>query len=332
MPFDSCPARLASGDSIRWFGPEREGDRRALERWCGTVGPPIVVPEPSRSFAPPAAGDSLVVVTWNAHVGAGNLEALLGAELGYRCTAEPGKGPARHFVLLVQEVFRAGDEVPVASGRAPVPGRIGAGSEAGGRLEIGEVASRCGLALFYTPSMRNGREAGPGGREDRGSAVLSSLPLADLVAIELPLEAQRRVVPVATVAGPGGEPLRVASVHLDVAGNILRVLGTGGSLRVRQAAGLQQVLDRLDGAGEVPTVVAGDLNTWSERETVILRMLAAYPDSPRPGREGTRSGWPADHVFYRKGTGDLRVVEGSYAVVTSSYGSDHRPRRLALRR
>ncbi len=322
-----CQARSAGdGESVRWFGPAREPDRRALASWCSAVGPVELVPWPSRSYAPPDSVAELTIVTWNVHVGGGDLPGFLKSELEYDCDAGDGESFHTHFVLLAQEAYRASDHVPEPPEGAHVPGRIVEHPPTGARMDIVETAERCGLSLFYAPSMRNGREHGEHGREDRGSAILSTLPLSGPVAVELPLEAQRRVTVAATVSGPGGDSLRIASVHLDVAGNILRVLGTGGSMRVRQNDGLTEALDMLDPDRAIPIVVAGDMNTWSERETVILRMLRTYPDSPAPGREKTKGDWPPDHLFFRAGNGPFELVEGSYRVVEDNYGSDHKAR------
>ena len=80
-----------------------------------------------------------------------------------------------------------------------------------------------GSDRVYVPSMRNG---GLTSKQDRGNAILSSLPLDELSAIELPFERQRRVAIAATVAGHtrAGTPwsLRVASVHLDNLGGVRR--------------------------------------------------------------------------------------------------------------
>ncbi|MEN3339278.1 MAG: hypothetical protein V7647_2954, partial [Acidobacteriota bacterium] len=64
--------------------------------------------------------------------------------------------------------------------------------------QIEPVAAALGLSLYYVPSMRNG---GAAPHEDRGNAILSSLPLTDLAAYELPFERQRRVALGATIAG-----------------------------------------------------------------------------------------------------------------------------------
>jgi endonuclease/exonuclease/phosphatase family metal-dependent hydrolase len=321
------------GDAdIRWFGPTRESDVRALERWCSAVGPPVVDAKPSRELL---AGETLAdlrVVTWNVHVGGGDLDGFLRDELGYECAADDGRGFGGHFVILVQEAYRTSDLVPPAPEGSLVAGRIEEHPEQGPRIDIVESARGCGLAVAYVPSMRNGHHPAETSGEDRGNAILSTLPLTDLVAFELPLEAQRRVALAATVRGPGDDPLRVVSVHFDVAGNLLRVLGTGGSMRVRQSEGLTEALDTMDPERRMPTVLAGDLNTWSASETVIQRLQETFPQSPDPGRAKTRSDFPADHLFYRRGDSPVHLVEGSYVVIPDSHGSDHKARMAVFRR
>lgn len=328
-----CQARrIGEGDGVRWFGPQREPDRRTLADWCSDVGPVEFRPQPASdgSFSSQAPDTAFTVVTWNVHVGGGDLVGFLRDQLEYVCDARRPLKTKRHFVLLVQEAHRASFAVPEVPEGAPEQNRIAEAPPDGPRLDIVQVAERCGLALFYVPSMRNGTEAGERGREDRGSAILSTLPLTEPVAIELPFEAQRRVTVVASVPGPGGSELRLASVHYDVVGNILRVLGTGGSMRVRQNDGLTEALDLVDPKRAIPIVVAGDLNTWSVRETVIQRMLKTYPESPPPGRENTRGDWPPDHLFFRAAGGTFELVAGSYRVVEDYHGSDHKARQATF--
>ncbi len=326
-----CSARdTVDGQPVRWLGPVREGDRRTLDAWCAAVGPVEVRSDRASAAAASSRNSGITIVTWNVKVGGGDLVGFLREELGHRCGATSERASPGHFVLLVQEGYRESETLAEVPRGAIVADRITGEPPAGRRLDIVQVAESCGLELFYVPSMRNGPESGADGGEDRGSAILSSLPLSDMVAVELPLEAQRRVVAAATVTAPDGSPLRVASVHYDVANNILRVLISGGSMRVRQNDGLTEALDFLDPDRSLPVVVAGDLNTWSSRETVIQRMLETYPDSPDPGRETTRGSWPPDHLFFRAGSGGFQLVEDSYRVVADEHGSDHRARLAVL--
>ena len=105
------------------------------------------------------------------------------------------------------------------------------------------MAQRLGLNVYYVPSMRNG---GPTSDEDRGNAILSSLPLTDLRAIELPFERQRRVAVSATIAGrtTSGTPwqVRLVSAHLDNMSTIRRAWIGAEYGRARQARELAAAL------------------------------------------------------------------------------------------
>ena len=104
-----------------------------------------------------------------------------------------GGEPIEHFVLFLQEVFRAGDEVPLDGPEKYTTPRTQGIPPSGPRIDIVQTARRLGLSLFYVPSMRNG---GPGSgttEEDRGNAILTTIPMEDFTAIELPLDYHRRV-------------------------------------------------------------------------------------------------------------------------------------------
>jgi endonuclease/exonuclease/phosphatase family metal-dependent hydrolase len=92
--------------------------------------------------------------------------------------------------------------------------------------------------------------------EDRGNAILSTLPLSEPVAVELPGERQRRVVIIAKAA-----TISIAVVHLDALGGArrLRLFWTPWmrDWQVRYAAAVLP-----DG----PLVIGGDLNTWHGRD------------------------------------------------------------------
>ncbi|HWF85049.1 MAG TPA: hypothetical protein VG222_09390, partial [Vicinamibacterales bacterium] len=182
---------------MTWIGPATSRDRARLDRWCNAVGPVVADAVPS-TLPPPA--DTLTVVAWNVHVGGGDLDRLIDALTRGELT---GGTPTTSFVLLLQEAYRDGDDVPVR----PPPGAKGPKvireqPPQGKRRSALDVARARGLAIVYAPSMRNaGLLDARLDVEDRGNAIVSAWPIADPVAIELPFEGQRRVAVAATVSG-----------------------------------------------------------------------------------------------------------------------------------
>jgi endonuclease/exonuclease/phosphatase family metal-dependent hydrolase len=182
-------------------------------------------------------------------------------------------------------------------------------------MDVTDLAERFGLSLFYAPSMRNGR-GGTDGNEDRGNAILATLPLSDLLVIELPFERQRRVAVGATIHIAPGHELRLCSVHLDnrVTHRRLYVFAPPG--RTRQTKGL---LDALPDDG--PLILGGDFNTWLGRmEGTLDQLRRAFPETP-PGGGATFGGARLDHIFFRLPAG----WRAESRVLDHSFGSDHRP-------
>jgi endonuclease/exonuclease/phosphatase family metal-dependent hydrolase len=269
--------------------------------------------------------DRLPIVVWNVHLGAGAVDSLIADLRNGRITGSS----ETHFLLLLQEVSREMGGVPVApSDDVRSADRIQPGSGQVGSMSIERVAQRNDLHLVYVPSMRNGKPGDGGIPEDRGNAILSSLPLRDVEAVEIPVEVQRRVVVAATVSGEtatpgGGWSLRVATVHLDHRASWTRLHESLGANRARQA---QRVVEAF--AEEHAIVVAGDLNTWlrgnAEEAVRVLRESFPLPSKAPPEATYPVPGlpdWTLDHLF-------ARLPEGwsaEYRVLPESYGSDHRP-------
>jgi endonuclease/exonuclease/phosphatase family metal-dependent hydrolase len=196
------------------------------------------------------------------------------------------------------------------------------------RFDIVELARRERLALFYAPSMRNGRTAAAALPEDRGNAILSTLPLSDPVVLELPYERQRRVAVLASVhvldAASHPVALQLASVHLDNRARFGTLHRTLGDARANQAAVLARHL-----AEGGPAIVGGDLNTWvpiaDEAAVNVLRAELPLPeDPPDQGTLELPSVLPRlrlDHLFFRLPDG----WDAGYDVAGSTYGSDHYP-------
>jgi len=311
VPAPTCVARVDNG--VRWIrvAPEREWE--SLDRWCAAVGPPARVDaQPARGEgAPPYA-----VVSWNDHVGAGDIDAFL-ADL--RAGRLSGGRPISTFVILMQEAYRGGAEVPSQNGAAlrwagaeRPPGPDGTRDDAVG------TARRLGLDAVYIPSMRNG--APEVTDEDRGNAILSTLPLSDVAAIELPLERQRRVAIEATVTlrdeHGAAVPLRLVDTHFtNMVMHHLWVLSESG--RARQAHALEAVIPR-----QGPLIVGGDFNAWFGFVDSAYRELAHGLRAPDVGdRRPTFGPLRLDHLLFRLPDGWRATVRRA----NSRYGSDHYP-------
>lgn len=315
---------------VRWYRATGERDRELAAQWCAVVGGPVIELDPETPSPAWAHGATLDVLSWNMNIGGGDLYRMLRDRTGLDCTAASVRGPSRPFVVLLQEVWRYSANLPEAPPSRFIPWTIDPdGSDEG--PDIVEVAERCGLALVYVPSARNGPDTDSRPHEDKGNAILSSLPLADPIALDLPLEGGRKVAVAATVSGDEGCGLRVVSVHLDVASTLVRTVLSGNQTRVRQAMGIVDGLARAeeDGYDVDGTLVGADMNTWAGNEAALQRMREAFPESPEWDGLDTRGGFPADHVFFRTGAGSALTV-GAYARVEETYGSDHHPRRASV--
>jgi len=303
----------SAAPAVRWLAPELSSDRASLDNWRLSVGPPVIVSSASTAAAP---ADRLVVVNWNMHVGGGDIAGMLD-------DVRRLNGPSVPIVFLLQEAYREGPEVPVRlDSRASFASMIRSLRADGTREEIQAVAHRLGLHAYYVPSMRNG--APSASAEDRGNAILSTLPLSDLTAIELPFERQRRVAVAATVSGitPAGSPwkLRVVSAHLDNMVGARRLWIAGGEFgRTRQARGLVSALREEEG----PLVLGADLNSWfGFQDSAYRTAAAAFPMTSVTDRRATFHGMlRLDHLFFRLDDG----WQATFSRAEKTYGSDHFP-------
>ena len=305
-PAPPCGAAPAP-HSVHWLRGIGAGEVPSSTRWCDGVGAPVVVDAPRAS---PEATLPLTIVSWNTHIGGGDIGRLIQDAHAGHLTGAPVGG----FVLLLQEVYREGDTVPepppsgarLAAGEMPSPPHAR-------RQGILATAEAAGLSVFYVPSMRNGVVA-----EDRGNAILASFTLSGFEAIELPLERQRRVAIAANIGVRANPPirLRVVSTHFtNMVAHHLWALSEPG--RVRQARVLAAALQ-----DEVPTVLGGDLNSWFGYRDGAFRELArilplAHPRDRRP----TFGAMRLDHVLARLPSGWRLTVRRA----GSKYGSDHYP-------
>ena len=250
--------------------------------------------------------EAMTFASWNVHVGSGDIRAFVKDLLAGKHTE--GR-EVRHYVLLLQEAVRT-EGVPPLAATAAGAARIRAHAAAAS-TDIVQIARELGLSLVYVPSMRNGASADVPA-EDRGNAILSTVPLTEPMAVELPGERQRRVVIVAKAG-----PVSVAVVHLDALGGVerLRVFWTPW-MRNRQVRSAASSLP--DG----PLVIGADLNTWHGRDELAARFLGElFGETPLAINRVGFGLRVLDYMFFRAGTGR----RAHYRQLENRYGSDHRP-------
>ena len=298
------PSRLV------WLPNPVSSDIPELARWSRAVGEPVVLQTPGRAV--PDA-ESLVIVTWNVHGTHGRLLDFVAQLKGGLLTGRR----VEHFVLLVQEAVRV---------RRGAPPAFEDGMKKASRIDgtdpalpdIVESAEALGLSLLYAPSMRNGEE-----REDRGNAILSTLPLDEVYAFELPYRRQRRVGVAATVSVTDAgvtRPLRVVNVHLDTTDGRDRLYMLGNPRPAQARATLDYIK-----AIETPSAIAvigGDLNTFLPFEDAADHMRRDW--SLNQGVEDpsrTRGLVRLDYLFFRIEA----ELCGDTSRARATFGSDHYP-------
>lgn len=311
VPAQPGERQQAGAPGVSWFTPELASDPVRHGRWRRGVGPPLIVGAPGGA---PVA-DRLIIVNWNVNVGGGDIPRLF-TDL---VTIHGDRTP---MIFLLQEAYRSGPDVPQSlEPGAIVASAIRRGPSESPREGVESLASSLGLHAYYVPSMRNG---GPlVSDEDRGNAILATMPLGDLCAIELPFERQRRVAVGATVSGTTltGTPwrLHVVSAHLDSVAGSRRLWFAGSEFaRTRQARGLLTAMP-----ADAPLVLGADLNTWFGFLDAAYRTTArAFPHMPVTDRRPTFGGLlRLDHMFFRLDDD----WTATYRRAESSYGSDHYP-------
>jgi endonuclease/exonuclease/phosphatase family metal-dependent hydrolase len=231
----------------------------------------------------PAARVLLTVVTWNMHAGQGDLPRLLADLDAGRLTGMPG----RDYLLLLQEAIE------------------------GSPADVVTIGHRTQLSVFYSPVRQT--EAGPS-----GNAILSTLPLIDPHAVQLPQERQPRAA-IVTAIDLAGQRFPVVAVHLENREGWLHGGIFSDQPRRRQAEAL---LREIPSAG--PAIAGGDFNSLLGPTEAALRLFGerfrTVPEN-RGGRPTFRDRLALDHLFF-----DLpRGWQALTWVVPERYGSDHNP-------
>jgi endonuclease/exonuclease/phosphatase family metal-dependent hydrolase len=314
-----CRSTQPPSPPVRWSRPVDDRDARHLDAWCAAVGPLLFRPAPaSQSAFAAGATNEVLIASWNVHVGGADIDRFVADLRAGRFSS--GHPPAQ-FVLLLQEAVR-GSGVPMAMPAGAAAADAIASDAAIDRNDVERLADRLGLSVFYAPSMRDGRtERGAHHAADRGNAILSTLPLSDAVAIELPGERQRRVAITARVpidVDGRRTDVSVGVAHLDTLGgpHSLWLFGAARA-RARQATALANALP----AG--PTVLGADLNSWmGSGEPAVRTLVDLFPSTPHDRHEPTiGGGLVLDYVLFRLPSGWRAYTTRA----SERYGSDHYP-------
>jgi endonuclease/exonuclease/phosphatase family metal-dependent hydrolase len=290
-------------------------DAGEMARWCRAVGTPLMINAPAAE-APPL--EAFVTLSWNAHLGEGRLPDLIAALKAGEFT---GGRPVRHFAVLAQELYRRGDAVPEfdAGGRSA----FAITAENPEEADVEDHAASLGLSFFYVPSMRNGAAL----REDRGNAIISSEPLLDPVALELPLARQRRVAIAAAVnvSTPAGvKRLELVDAHLEPLSSP-RTLWIFKNPRGRQVRAILDLLatPRFTGDAIAGIVLGGDFNMvkGGDREEAYQHARAWATSLKQEDTRRTHLMGRIDYLFFRLRDG----WHGSTRRLDRRFGSDHNP-------
>ena len=312
----TCSAREVSSN-IEWQISDVK-DAGELSRWCRAVGSPVFVEAPVATSAPLPSLDELVVVSWNAHLSEGELGNLVGK---LRSGALTGGRPVGHFVILVQELYRRGDEVPEFDRRDRSAFAIRSRSPES--LDIDDHAATLGLSILYVPSMRNGSEL----REDRGNAIISTEPLLDPFALELPLVRQRRVALGAAVqvqTSEGTKRIELMDAHLEPVSSA-KTLWVFKNPRAGQVRAILDALDAPRYASDAVAgiVLGGDFNTiQSGADEDAYHLARSWATGVvREDSRNTHMMGRLDYLFFRLADG----WTASTTRLDDRFGSDHYP-------
>ena len=303
---------------MSWRSAE-PSDAPELARWCRAVGVPIVTNAATNGIAAEVPSlDEFVTLSWNAHLAECQLTDLVAA---LRAGEFTNGRPVRHFALLVQELYRRGGAVPEFDEDDRAAFAITARDP--GAADVEDYAASLGLSFVYVPSMRNGAQL----REDRGNAIISTEPLLDPLALELPLARQRRVAVAAAIkvqTPDGVGRLELVNAHLEPLSSP-RTLWIFKNPRGRQVRAILDLLEapRFAGDAAAGIVLGGDFNMvrGGDREEAYQHARAWSTSLRNEDTRRTHMMGRIDYLFFRLADG----WHGSTQRLDERFGSDHHP-------
>ena len=326
-----CAARTSD---IHWIRIAPPNDAAGLDQWCAGVGPPVIVSAPASGARPlvrrhGAFRRTVAIVSWNTHVGAGDIDGFVADLAAGRLTA--GTVPD-DYVLLLQETYRAGRDVPAAGGgedagrlsrrgrRTPLARAKTSSSPPAGSGFTRSTCRRCAMA-------RRGTKIG-GTRFSRRDRSRASPPSSCRWSGSVASQSARRST--WDHPPPIQSRLRVVTAHFsNFVAHHLWVLSEPA--RVRQARALAQIL-----RDDQPTALGGDFNSWFGYADAAYRTMTHVLPGPRPAdRRPTFTGMRLDHLMFRLPQGwhaTTRRADGATGPITirssrsSRCGERWRPR------
>lgn len=315
-----CRSTELQSVPIRWSAPADGRYQLRRDSWCAGVGPAVfrLEQDPRRLQGEPLHPEKMAFVSWNVHVGAGDIVRFV---TDLRAGRFSDGRPVKQVVLMIQEAVRSDGVPAIAPTGASAAKWIGS-DDIRHSADIDEAARTLDLSVLYVPSMRNGRLSSERRvATDRGNAILSTVPLSSPAAIDLPSDRQRRVAVSAQIlvnTTLGETPISVGTVHLNAL-SAARTLWLFGAVRSRA----HQARSLIGALPEGPMILGADLNTWvGPDETAVRLLFHSFPSTPAGSPSSMfLGGFLLDYLFFR-------LPEGWHARVTRApekYGSDHYP-------
>ena len=177
-------------------------------------------------------------------------------------------------------------------------------SKAGDLGALGVLAAETGLCALAGPTMFRDEAT-------YGNALLSRCEFCAIERIDLSV--------------PGREPRGALDVRLECRGNALRVIATHLGLgRAERRKQIGVLMERLDPADPMPTVLMGDMNEWLPWDRPLHRLHRCFGRAAAPRTfPSTFPVFALDRLWVRPGSRLIGL--NRHATALSRMASDHLP-------